>query len=298
MSSNFSFYDKPGFIWLDGQFLPWKDSKLHVLTHALHYGSAVYEGCRAYNGRVFKLNEHIQRLHKSAEFLGYKIPYSVKILNQATKKLLFKNNLQEAYVRPIAWYDVDSLSLGAKAEQVHVAIAAWVWKSYFKLDDKFEKGLKLTWADWVRPAPNMSPYQAKAAGLYVISTLSKRSAEQKEFNDALMLDYRGYIAECTGANVFFVKNGDLHTPIPDCFLNGITRQTIIEIAKKMSINVIERYIKPEEVNDMDEMFLTGTAAEITPVTQIGETKVPIGPISKKIAKAYEILVRNCPCPEK
>lgn len=291
MSSDFAFYDKPGFIWLDGQFLPWKESKLHVLTHALHYGSGVYEGCRAYNGKVFKLNEHNQRLHRSAELLGYTIPYSVETLNQETEDLLLKNNLQEAYVRPFAWYDVDSLSLGAKAEKVHVAIAAWIWKSYFKLDETFEKGLKLTWADWVRPAPTMSPYQAKAAGLYVISTLSKRNAEQKGFNDALMLDYRGFIAECTGANIFFVKNGELHTPTPDCFLNGITRQSVIEIANGLGVKVVERHIKPEEIDQMEEVFVTGTAAEITPVEQIGDLIFSIGPMAKKIAKTYEMITR-------
>ncbi|MBY0462108.1 MAG: branched-chain amino acid aminotransferase [Alphaproteobacteria bacterium] len=291
---NESFENRSGIIWMDGKLIPWKDAKLHVLTHSLHYGSAVFEGSRAYNGTVFKLKEHNERLHKSAELLGYKIPYSVEILNKATIELLKANHLKDAYIRPVAWYSGDSLSLGAPASKVHVVIAAWVWKSYFQQNGTTNKGLKLMWAPWVRPAPTMAPVAAKAAGLYITGTLSKHQAGQKGFDDALMLDYRGFIAECTGANVFMVKKGELHTPLADCFLNGITRQTVISLAKDLGIPVHERHIKPEELNEIDEMFVTGTAAEIVPVSQIADIHIKSGPITEKLMHAYMQLVRKPP----
>jgi 2-isopropylmalate synthase len=223
--------------------------------------------------------------------LGFKIPYSVEELNAVTVEVLKRNNLTDAYIRPIAWCGTETLSVASSNCKVHVAIAAWEWKSYFKAENLFSQGLKLTWSDWVRPSPAMAPVHAKASGLYMIGTLSKNKAEQRGFHDALMLDYRGYVAECTGANFFMVKNEAIHTPIADCFLDGITRQTVIEIAKNQGINVIERYIKPEEIYDADEIFLTGTAAEVAPVGQIDKHFFSVGPITKMIANEYTSLTQ-------
>ena len=291
-----SFENRSGIIWMDNKFIPWQDAKLHVLTHSLHYGSAVFEGSRAYNGTVFKLKEHNERLHKSAELLGFKIPYSVDVLNKATTELLKAHHLKDAYIRPVAWYSGESLSLGAPASRVHVVIAAWVWKSYFQQNGAAKKGLKLMWSPWVRPSPTMAPVAAKASGLYITGTLSKHQAEQSGFDDALMLDYRGYIAECMGANVFMVKGDELHTPLADCFLNGITRQTVIKLAKDLGIPVHEWHIKPEELKEIDEMFVTGTAAEIAPVSQISDIHLKTGSITEKLMHAYMQLVRQ-PCLE-
>ena len=278
------------FIWMDGTFLPAEEATLHVLTHGLHYASAVFEGARAYDGHVFKLTEHNQRFHASAHILGFEIPYSVSELDEITKALLIKNNLTNAYVRPIAWCDTDYLSVASHRAFVHVAIAAWVWQSYFSVEDLFSQGLKLIWADWVRPAPTMAPVQAKASCLYAIGSLSKNKAELAGFHDALMLDYRGYVAECTGANVFLVKNGVIHTPIADCFLNGITRQTVIELAKKLGFSVMERHIMPEEIAQADELFMTGSAVEVSPIGQVAEQHFAVGPITQTIAAAYKNLV--------
>jgi branched-chain amino acid aminotransferase group I len=287
-----SFENKTGIIWMNGEFIPWQDAKLHVLTHSLHYGSAVFEGIRAYNGSAFKLKEHNERLHKSAELLGFKIPYSVDVLNKATLELLKANNLKDAYIRPFSWYSGNSLSLGAKASSVNAVIAAWVWKAYFHKNNETKKGLRLMWSPWVRLSPNMAPVAAKASGLYITSTLSKHKAEESGFDDALMLDYRGYVAECTGANVFIVKDNQIHTPIADCFLNGITRQTVIKLAQELGITVNERHIKPEEIENIDEMFVTGTAAEVVPITQIEKTHFSVGPITEKLIQAYMQLVQQ------
>jgi len=257
-----------GHIWMNGEFVPWKDAKIHVLTHGLHYASAVFEGERAYGGRVFKLTEHNQRLHTSADLMGFKIPYAVEELDAATIELLKRQGFADAYVRPIAWRGSEMMGVSAQNNKINVAIAIWQWGSYFNPAEKL-KGIKLDLAEYRRPDPMTAPSKAKAAGLYMICTISKHAAEAKGYADAMMLDYRGRVAEATGANIFFVKDGVIHTPDPDCFLNGITRQTVIELAKRRGIKVIERAIMPEELSDFTECFLTGSAAEVTPVSEIG-----------------------------
>ena len=257
-----------GHIWMNGEFVPWKDAKIHVLTHGLHYASAVFEGERAYGGRVFKLTEHNQRLHTSADLMGFKIPYAVEELDAATIELLKRQGFADAYVRPIAWRGSEMMGVSAQNNKINVAIAIWQWGSYFNPAEKL-KGIKLDLAEYRRPDPMTAPSKAKAAGLYMICTISKHAADAKGYADAMMLDYRGRVAEATGANIFFVKDGVIHTPDPDCFLNGITRQTVIELAKRRGIKVIERAIMPEELSDFTECFLTGSAAEVTPVSEIG-----------------------------
>lgn len=279
-----------GVIWMDGQFIPWNDAQVPILTHGLHYASAVFEGERAYNGKVFKLHEHNERLHASAAILGFTIPYTIAELNSITEELIRRNNLQDAYVRPIAWCGNETMSVASHSCSVHVAIVAWPWKSYFSDENSKTRGLKLMWADWIRPSPATAPVTAKAAGLYMIGSLSKNKAEQAGFHDALMLDYRGFVAECTGANFFMVKNGVIHTPIADCFLNGITRQTIIAIAKNHHIPVFERHIHPYEVTEADEVFITGSAVEVAAVSQIGNHFFEVGVITKAITSAYNNLV--------
>jgi branched-chain amino acid aminotransferase len=257
-----------GQIWMNGEFVPWKDAKIHVLTHGLHYASAVFEGERAYGGRVFKLTEHNERLHTSANLMGFKIPYTVEELDAATIELLKRQGFSDAYVRPIAWRGSEMMGVSAQNNKINVAIAIWQWGSYFNPAEKL-KGIKLDLAEYRRPDPMTAPSKAKAAGLYMICTISKHAAEAKGYADAMMLDYRGRVAEATGANIFFVKDGVIHTPDPDCFLNGITRQTVIELAKRRGIEVVERAIMPEELPDFSECFLTGSAAEVTPVSEIG-----------------------------
>ena len=260
---------RDGWIWFDGELKPWKDAKIHVLTHGLHYASCVFEGQRAYGGEVFKLREHSERLIASGKTLDFTIPYSADEIDAACREVLAKNNLVDAYMRPVAWRGSEELSVPARNNKVHLAIAAWVWPSYFSTEDKL-KGIRLEWSKWRRPAPDTIPCKAKAAGLYMICTLSKDAAMANGYADALMLDYRGYVAEATGANVFFIKGKDIVTPTPDCFLDGITRRTLIALAKANGFTVTERHMKPEELSDFDECFLTGTAAEVTPVSQIGE----------------------------
>ncbi|WP_343312431.1 branched-chain amino acid aminotransferase [Brucella sp. BE17] len=264
-----SFDQRDGFIWLDGEFVDWKDAKIHVLTHALHYASAVFEGERAYGGEIFKLNEHSERLHQSAHILGFEIPYSVEAINTACRELLEKQGFEDAYVRPIAWRGSQSLGVAAQQNRIHLAIAIWQWPSYFSPQEKM-RGIRLDIAEYCRPDPRTAPSRSKAAGLYMICTISKHAAEAKGYADALMLDWRGQVAEATGANVFFVKDGVLHTPAPDCFLDGITRRTVIDLAQRRGIKVIERAIMPEELADFSECFLCGTAAEVTPVSQIAD----------------------------
>jgi 2-isopropylmalate synthase len=283
---------KADYIWIDGEFMPWEDANVHSMSHGIHYGSAVFEGERAYAGKIFKSIEHSDRFQRSANMLDMKITYSSAELNVIKHELLRRNRLSDAYVRPIAWRGVENLSVASHKCSVHVAIAAWSWGSYFGVTNIFEEGLKLMWADWVRPAPNMAPVAAKAAGLYIIGSLSKNKAEQQGFHDALMLDYRGYVAECSGANFFMVIDGEIHTPIADCFLDGITRRTAIDIARYKNIKVIERYIEPHEIKHAEEVFITGTAVEICPVGQIGEQHFKIGPISKMIAAEYADMVRR------
>lgn len=279
-------------IWMDGQFIPWDDGQVPLLTHGLHYASAVFEGARAYNGKIFKLHEHNERLHASANTLGFKVPYTVTELDTITAELIRRSNLQDAYIRPIAWCGEETMSVASHSCRVHVAIAAWPWKSYFANKNGAKKGLKLMWADWIRPAPSTAPVTAKAAGLYMIGSLSKNKAEKAGFDDALMLDYRGYVAECTGANFFMVKHGVIHTPIADCFLDGITRQTVIGIAKNHHIPIIERHIHPHEVTDADEIFITGSAVEVMPVSQIGNQSFGVGAITQRMSQAYHELVRG------
>jgi branched-chain amino acid aminotransferase len=274
-----------GHIWFNGEFVPWKDAKIHVLTHGLHYASAVFEGERAYGGRIFKLTEHTERLIKSGEILGFDIPYSVAEIDDACIKLLEMQGFQDAYVRPIAWRGSEMMGVSAQANRINVAIAIWQWPSYFKPEEKL-KGIRLDMAEYRRPDPRTAPSKSKAAGLYMICTLSKHAAEKKGYADALMLDWRGQVAEATGANVFFVKDGVIHTPTPDCFLDGITRRTVIDLAKRRGYEVVERAIMPEELEGFEQCFLTGTAAEVTPVSEIGPYSFTVGEIATNLVNDY------------
>lgn len=274
-----------GEIWYNGEFVDWKDAQVHVLTHGLHYASSVFEGLRAYGGEIFKLREHTDRLIKSAEYLGFEIPFSTDEIDAACVEALKRQGLTNAYVRPIAWRGSEMMGISAQSNKINLAIAVWAWPSYFDPEQKL-KGLKLTMADYCRPDPRSIPCFAKAAGLYMICTLSKHKAEEEGYADALMLDWRGQVAEATGANVFFIKDGQIHTPMPDCFLNGITRQTVVDLAKRRNIEVIERVIMPEEMAGFEGCFLTGTAAEVTPVSQIGEYSFEVGPIIQSLMDDY------------
>ena len=274
-----------GQIWFNGEFVEWKDAKIHVLTHGLHYASAVFEGERAYGGRIFKLTEHNRRLHKSAEILGFTIPYSVEELDAATIELLKRQGFADAYVRPIAWRGSEMMGVSAQNNRINVAIAIWQWGSYFNPTEKL-KGIRLDIAEYRRPDPKTAPCASKAAGLYMICTISKHAAEAKGYADAMMLDYRGQVAEATGANIFFVRDGVIHTPIPDCFLNGITRQTVIELAHRRGYEVVERVIMPEELSQFSECFLTGSAAEVTPVSEIGPYRFTPATICETLMNDY------------
>ncbi len=283
------FDERDGFIWINGEIVAWRDAKIHVLSHGLHYASSVFEGERMYNGKIFKSREHSERFHKSANILGMKIPYSVDELEEIKYEVCKKNGLSSAYIRPVAWRGGEQMGVSAKLTKTHVAVAAWSWGTYFDAE-KRDKGISLKTSEWRRPAANTAPTQSKAAGLYMICTMSKHAVEDAGFDDALMLDYRGYIAEASAANFFAVKDGTLITPTPDCFLNGITRQTVISLAKNMGIPFEERHIKPEELSDFQEIFVTGTAAEVTAVGQIDDHHYTVGPITKKLRDAYETLV--------
>ncbi len=287
-------YDQMGgHIWFNGKFVPWGDATVHVLTHGLHYASSVFEGERAYEGEIFKLCAHTERLFYSAETLGMKIPYSIEEIDKACVDTLEKQGLRDAYVRPVAWRGSEMMGVSAQLNTINVAIAVWEWPSYFAPEEKL-KGIKLDMAEWRRPDPKTIPCFAKAAGLYMICTLSKHAAEAKGYADALMLDYRGQVAEATGANVFFLKDGKIHTPKPDCFLDGITRRTVIDLAKRRGYEIIERAIMPEEMSDFSECFLTGTAAEVTPVSEIGSYRFTPGEVSKTLMQDYEAEVRGRP----
>tara|TARA_B110001454_G_C12719816_1_gene434231 strand:- start:2509 stop:3399 length:891 start_codon:yes stop_codon:yes gene_type:complete len=264
------FDNRDGFIWMNGEFVPWNDAKCHIITQGMHYASAVFEGERAYNGKIFKSEEHTKRLFKSAKIVGIEIPYSEAQINKVKDELIKKMNFKDCYVRPLVWRGSQQMGLSTTNADINVAISVWDdWASYFKIDDR-KAGLKLITSPWKRPSPDTAPCDAKASGPYVICTMSKEFAEKKGYHDALMLDYRGYVAEGTGANIFFVKGNEIHTPIPDCFLNGITRQTVIEMVSEQGFNVNERHIQPEEVSNFDEAFLTGTAAEVTPIQSIND----------------------------
>jgi branched-chain amino acid aminotransferase len=285
------FDDRDGWIWFDGAFVPWRDAKTHVLTHGLHYGSSVFEGERMYGGEIFKLTAHSQRLKRSAELLDFDIPYSVAEIDAACKETCEKNGLTECYIRPVAYLGAEQLSVSSLNSKVHLAIAAWEWPSYFDPEVK-KKGIRLEWAKWRRPDPATAPSTAKAGGLYMICTMSKTAAEKRGFADAMMLDWRGYVAEATGANVFFVQNGALHTPRVDHILDGITRQTVIEMAQAKGIEVVIRDILPEELSSFSECFLTGSAAEVTPVSEIGDYRFTPGELSLTLMDDYGKLVRG------
>lgn len=275
-----------GEIWYNGEFVKWGEAQVHLLTHGLHYASAVFEGERAYGGEIFELTKHTERLHKSAEYLGFEIPYSVEEIDNACNETLKRQGLSNAYIRPIAWRGSEMMGVSAQNNRINLAIAVWDWPSYFDPAEKM-KGIRLDIAKWRRPDPATIPCKSKAAGLYMICTLSKHEAESKGYADALMFDYRGQIAEATGANVFYTKDGVIHTPTPDCFLDGITRQTVIGLAKKRGLEVVERVIMPEEMADFEECFITGSAAEVTPVSEIGDYNFVPGPISKAMVDDYE-----------
>ena len=285
------FDDRDGWIWLDGQFVAWRDAKVHVLTHGLHYASAVFEGERMYGGEIFELTAHTERLFKSEEYLDFEIPYSVAEIDQACRETCAKNGLADAYVRPIAWRGSEMIGVSAQDTKIHVAVAVWDWPSYFSPAER-AKGIRMCWAKYKRPSPETEPVHAKATGLYMICTISKHAAEKDGYTDAMMLDYRGYVAESTGSNVFFIQDGVIHTPTPDCFLNGITRQTVIRLAREKGLTVVERHIRPEELAGFTECFVVGTAAEVTPVAQIGEYSFRPDAISLGLMDDYARLVRR------
>lgn len=284
------FDKRQGKIWFDGQLVPWEQANLHVLSHGLHYASCVFEGERAYGGEIFKSSEHSARLKQSAEYLDFEIPYSAAEIDEAKRLVLDANGLKDAYVRPAAWRGSEMMGVAAQISKIHLAIACWDWPSYFDPAQKM-KGIRLDVAEYRRPDPATIPCKAKASGLYMICTISKHKAERKGYADAMMLDYRGLVAECTGANIFFVQNGAIHTPLPDCFLDGITRRTVIGLAKRRGFSVAERHIRPEELSGFSECFITGSAAEVTPVSEIGEWKFTPGTISETLMNDYMAAVQ-------
>ena len=285
------FDKREGHIWIDGEFKEWRESTVHVLNHGLHYGSCVFEGIRIYGGKIFKFDEHIERLYKSADILDMKIPFKIQIIKNIIYELTEKQKVKDGYIRPVVWRGSEKMAISAVDSKTHIAIAAWAWPSYFS-PDKIMQGIRLTKANWVRPSPNSAPVNSKAAGLYMICSLSKHEAERKGFDDALMMDYRGYIAEATGANIFFIKNNSLYTPTPDCFLNGITRQTVIEIAKKLNIQVHEGNYELNFLENCEEVFLTGTAVEITPVISIDKHKFKVGKLTKTLIQEFNNMVSS------
>jgi branched-chain amino acid aminotransferase len=283
------FDDRDGQIWFDGRLVPWREAKIHVLTHALHYASCVFEGERVYNGKVFKLTEHSQRLIDSAKMLGFDLPWSLAEIDKATSEVVKANGIVDGYVRPVAWRGAEQMGVAAQQTKIHMSIATWVWPAYFSPEARM-RGIRLKIAKYARPAPNTAPTKSKAAGLYMICTISKHEAEAEGYEDALMLDWRGQVAEATGANVFLAIDGDLHTPTPDCFLDGITRRTVIDLARKRGLKVIERAIMPEDLAKASEVFLTGTAAEVTPVREIGPYNFQPGNITRLLMEDYDAAV--------
>ena len=282
--------DRDGLIWLDGKLVNWRDANVHILTHALHYASSVFEGERCYSGKIFKGREHSERLRKSAQWLDFEIPYTVDEIEAAKYAMLEANGWKDAYVRAVAWRGAgEDMGVSAARNPVRLAIAGWEWGNYY-VYAKF-KGAKLDISKWKRPSPETIPVHAKAAGLYMICTMSKHAAEAKGCSDALFMDYRGYVAEATGANIFFVKDGEVHTPKADCFLNGLTRQTVIGMLEERQIKVHERIIEPGEMEGFEQCWLTGTAAEVTPVGQIGDYNFEVGALTREISDGYEKLVR-------
>ena len=271
-----SFENREGWIWMNGEFIPWKEATSHIISQGLHYASAVFEGERAYGGKIFKSQEHTERFFNSAKIIGIEIPFTKDEINKAKNELIDKMNYKDCYVRPLAWRGGDQMGISTTHSNINVAIAVWDdWSSYFKIEDR-KAGLKLITSPWKRPAPDTAPFEAKASGPYIICTMSKEFAESKGYHDALMLDYRGYVAEGTGANIFFIKDKDIHTPIPDCFLNGITRQAVIKMVTDQGFKITEKHILPSEIDNYDEAFLTGTAAEITPIKSIDNISFSTG----------------------
>lgn len=290
MTALIPFDDRDGSIWVDGKMVPWREAKVHVLTHSLHYASSVFEGIRAYSGHIFKLREHILRLQNSGRILGYELPMPLEDIEKACIKLVDMSASKDCYIRPFAWRGSEVMGLSARQSKIHVAIAVWEWPSYFAL--KKGSGLRLMTSSWRRPSPDSAPVESKAAGLYTVSTLAKHAAEDAGFHDCLMLSTQGYVSEATGANIFFVMDGKIHTPIPDCFLDGITRRTVMDLAKKRGFEVIERMILPNEMSDAQEVFLTGTAAEVTPIESIDHLKFPVGKVSEMLREDYFKLVHT------
>lgn len=280
-----AFDDRDGTIWFDGKFLDWRDAKVHVLTHAMHYGSSVFEGERAYGGTIFKSREHSERLRASARLLDFEVPYTVEQIDAAKAEVVRRNGLIDAYVRPVAFRGSEMMGVSAQNNTIHLAIAAWAWPSYFDPEQR-KRGIRIDIADYRRPDPRTAPSTSKAAGLYMICTISKHRAERRGYADALMLDWQGRVAECTGANIFFVKDGVLHTPTADCFLDGLTRRTVIELAKRRGVSVVERRIMPEELGDFSECFITGSAAEVTPVGEIAEHRFTPGALTQTLSDDY------------
>jgi branched-chain amino acid aminotransferase len=285
-----AFDDRDGFIWYDGQLIAWRDAKVHVLTHAMHYASAVFEGERAYGGEIFKSTQHSERLKESARILDFEVPYSVAEIDAAKALVLQKNGLTDGYIRPVSWRGSEMMGVSAQNNKIHLAIAAWEWPSYFDPAQRM-KGIRLDIAEYRRPDPQTAPTRSKAAGLYMICTISKHRAERRGYADALMYDWQGRIAECTGANIFFIKDGIIHTPIADCFLSGITRATVIELARRRGFEVAERRIMPDEMSSFTECFITGSAAEVTPVGEIGQYKFTPGNITAALIDDYSAEVR-------
>ncbi len=279
------FDDRDGVIWFNGSLTPWRDAKLHVLSHALHYASCVFEGERVYDGRIFKLTEHSERLGRSARILDFELPYTVDEIAAATREVVAANGIKDGYVRPVAWRGSEMMGVSAQNCTISLAIASWPWPPYFG-DDSRLRGIRLAFAEYRRPSPDTAPTGSKASGLYMICTLTRHKAEAQGYDDALMLDWRGRIAESTGANFFMVQNGTLHTPAPDCFLDGITRRTVMALAKKRGIDTVERAIMPDELANADEVFLTGTAAEVTPIREIDSHTYQVGPVTRQLVDDY------------
>ena len=285
-----SYDELDGSIWYNGEMAPWREAKAHVLTHGLHYASSVFEGERVYDGEIFKLTEHTRRLHNSAEILNFEVPFSVAEIDEACRQVVVANQIADGYVRPVAWRGSEMMGVSAQANRINLAIAAWQWPSYFSPEARM-KGIRLKTSTWRRPSPETAPVHSKAAGLYMICTLSKHAAEAEGYDDALMLDWRGLIAESTGANIFLAMDGVLHTPTPDCFLDGITRQTVMELARVRGIEIVERAIMPEELAEAQEVFVTGTAAEVTPVGEIDGRTFTVGNITQQLMRDYDAVVR-------
>ncbi len=285
------FHDRDGVIWFNGELVPWRDAKVHVLTHGLHYASCVFEGERVYGGEIFELTQHTERLHHSAEVLGYSLPWSVADIDDACRQVIREMNIVDGYVRPVAWRGSEMMGVSAQTNKINVAIAAWEWPAYFSPEARLE-GIRMDFGKYRRPDPATAPTDSKAAGLYMICTLSKHEVEARGYNDALMLDWRGQIAEATGANIFLVQGGIIHTPTPDCFLDGITRRTVIGLARARGYEVVERAIMPEELGRTDEVFLTGTAVEVTPVREIGQYSFQVGDITRNLVRDYDTLVQR------